>query len=98
MDASGTAELVAALPLAEAALRLLQRVTDEEPLKQLFEEHRGRAYESVLTFRQMVQLIGDALLEAGGSGYRILCGLRKRATYRLRLRPCTASWGGSPSA
>ena len=71
MDASGTAELVAALPLAEAALRLLQRVTDEEPLKQLFEEHRGRGYESVLTFPQMVQLIGDALLEAGGSGYRI---------------------------
>lgn len=70
MDASGTAELVAALPLAEAALRLLQRVTDEEPLPQLFAEHRGRGYESVLTFPQMVQLIGDALLEAGGSGYR----------------------------
>ncbi len=75
MDATGTAELVAALPLAEAALRLLQQVTDPELLNQLFDEHRGRGYESVLTFPQMVQLIGDTLLEAGGqrvgSGHRI---------------------------
>lgn len=79
MDASGTAELVAALPLAEAALRLLQRVTDEEPLKQLFDEHRGRGYEGVLTFPQMVRLIGDALLKRGAVGIAFLCGLRKRA-------------------
>lgn len=71
MDATGIAELVSALPLAEAALRLLQRVTDAEPLNQLFDEHRGRGYERLLTFPQMVRLIGDALLEAGGSGHRV---------------------------
>ena len=71
MDATGTAELVAALPLAEAAMRLLQHVTDAELLNPLFEKHRGRGYESVLTFPQMVQLIGDTLLEAGGRGHRI---------------------------
>lgn len=71
MDATGTAELVAALPLAEAALRLLQRVADGEFLNPLFDEHRGRGYESVLTFPEMVRLIGDTLLEAGGSGHRV---------------------------
>jgi hypothetical protein len=71
MDAASIAELSTALPLAEAACRLLQHVAEEERLDRLFAQHRGRGYEKLLRFPQLVEMIGAALLEAGGSGYRI---------------------------
>lgn len=71
MDAVQTAQLAAALPLAEAACGLLGMIAEAEPLNELFDQHRGRGYEKILTFPQMVQMIGDALLQEGGSGYRV---------------------------
>ena len=71
MDAGQTAELVAALPLAEATCCLLRVIADEERLDELFDRHRGRGYQKIITFPQMVRMIGDALLQSGGSGYRV---------------------------
>ena len=71
MNAAQTAEVVAALPLAEATCELLRVVMEEDRLNELFSEHRGRGYEKILTFPQMVRMIGDALLQEGGSGYRV---------------------------
>jgi hypothetical protein len=71
MNAAQTAEVVAALPLAEATCELLRVVMEEDRLNELFAEHRGRGYEKILTFPQMVRMIGDALLQEGGSGYRV---------------------------
>lgn len=71
MDAAQTAEVVAALPLAEATSYLLREIADADHLNELFDKHRGRGYEKILTFPQMVQMIGDALLQEGGSGYRV---------------------------
>ena len=70
MDAARARELVAALPLAEATCCLLREIMDENRLTELFEKHRGRGYEKIITFPQMVRMIGDALLQEGGSGYR----------------------------
>lgn len=61
-------ELLARMPLAEAALFVWRHVADEEQLQKLFERYRGRCYEDTITFPVMVQLITDALLEHGGSG------------------------------
>lgn len=71
MNAAQTAEMAAALPLAEATCCLLRVIAEEDRLNELFDEHRGRGYEKILTFPQMVQMIGDALLQEGGSGYRV---------------------------
>ena len=71
MDAAQTAEVVAALPLAEATCYLLREIADADHLNELFDKHRGRGYEKILTFPQMAQMIGDALLQEGGSGYRV---------------------------
>ena len=70
MDAARTAEVLAALPLAEATLELLRVIADEDRLNALYDKHRGRGYEKLITFPQMVRMIGDALLQEGGSGYR----------------------------
>lgn len=58
------------LPLAESALRLLDFVTEDEYLAEIFAEHRGASYEKVISFPLFVHLIGDALLGHQASGHR----------------------------
>ncbi len=55
------------LPLAEAALLVLAHATEEPFLEDLYDRHRGRSYEKVLSFSVLVRLIGDALVEHKGS-------------------------------
>jgi Transposase DDE domain len=55
------------LPLAESVLLLWQQVADPKFLDDLFNRHRGRGYDKVLTFPSLVQLIADALLQHDGS-------------------------------
>jgi hypothetical protein len=70
MDAASVRELIGALPLAEATCCLLREIMDEQRLTELFDQHRGRSYEKVITFPVMVRMIGDALLQEGGTAYR----------------------------
>jgi len=60
-------EALVRLPLAESVLRLWQQVADPTFLQELFEKNRGRAYQKVLSFPTLVQLIADALLQHDGS-------------------------------
>ena len=71
MDAARAAELIGAIPLAAATCCLLREIMDEERLNDLFDTHRGRGYEKILTFPAMVRMIGDALLQEGGSAHRV---------------------------
>lgn len=63
-------ELFDRLPLAQAALKIFDHVFDAGVLNGLFEEHRGRCYQGVLTFDTLVHLVRDALVLHGGSGRR----------------------------
>jgi hypothetical protein len=60
-------QTLARLPLAESVLLLWQQVADAAFLQGLFERHRGRCYDKVLSFPNLVQLIADALLHYDGS-------------------------------
>src|ERR1700692_912923 len=60
-------EALAHLPLAESVLLLWQQVADASFLQGLFDQHRGRCYDKVLSFPNLVQLIADALLHYDGS-------------------------------
>lgn len=62
-------EAATRLPLADAALRLLDFVTEEQFLNGVFERHRGRSYEDTISFPLFVQLIADTLLGHRGSAY-----------------------------
>ncbi len=63
-------EVMARMPLAEAVLTIWRWIADEKHLESLFERHRGRAYQRVLSFPLLVQLIADAIIQHGGSGRR----------------------------
>jgi len=56
------------LPLAQAALALFAYGVNTPFLADLFQRHRGRCYEDVVTFPQLVDWICDALIEHHGSG------------------------------
>lgn len=61
-------EVLARLPLADAVLSLWAYVMQPQFLNGVFQRHRGRSFEDVLTFPAFVQLIADALLQHQGSG------------------------------
>jgi Transposase DDE domain len=56
-------EVCSRLPLAEASLALLDLVSHDDFLSDVFERHRGRSYENIISFPTFVRLIADALLE-----------------------------------
>jgi len=56
------------LPLAQASLALFAYGVNTPFLADLFQRHRGRCYEDVVTFPQLVDWIFDALIEHHGSG------------------------------
>ena len=68
MDAAGMQALWAKMPLAEAVVQVFQFGGTEAPLQAIFEKHRGRCYDKLIRFPDLVTLIGEALLEHGGSG------------------------------
>jgi hypothetical protein len=78
-------EALRRLPLAEAALRVWAWITDESFLNGVFNRHRGRSYEKVLTFPVMVYLIANALLQYRGSGRRSFEGGREDGTLQTSL-------------
>jgi hypothetical protein len=65
-------EVIARLPLAEAVLLIWAWVLETEWLEEVWDRHRGRCYDRILTFPVMVQLIADALLvyESGRESFQ----------------------------
>lgn len=59
------ADLLERLPLAHAALALFRYALDPAALAQLFDRHRGRSYEDVVTFPHLVGWLFDALTDVG---------------------------------
>ena len=68
MDRDAIEALWAKLPLGDAVLQVFRYVGDDARLQAVFDKERGRCYDDVIGFPNLVSLIGDALLEYGGSG------------------------------
>jgi hypothetical protein len=68
MSTAFARDVLRRLPLSEAVLLLARHATASEALNDLFDRHRGAAYERQLSFATLVALTGDALLEHDGSG------------------------------
>ncbi len=66
-EAAYAQQTLARLPLAESVLLLWQQIADPAFLQGLFDRHRGRCYDKLLSFPHLVQLIADALLQHDGS-------------------------------
>jgi hypothetical protein len=63
-------EVARRLPLADAALRLLQHATDDDFLDGVFTRHRGRSFNKAISFPQFVHLVSEALLGHRGSAHQ----------------------------
>lgn len=90
-------EVLARMPLAEAVLTQWCWIADDAYLEQVFDCHRGRCYEKILSFPVMVRLIRDALLEHKGMLGRALSTPRSATNWRLPSTPLTANWADCPS-
>lgn len=85
MKADQVTELARSLPLAEASWRLLQLTCAAERLDELYELHRGRGYEKLLTFSRLVELIGAALMHSHGSALPVLSRARETGELETSL-------------
>lgn len=65
------------LPLAGATLELFDFALSAEVLASIYEAHRGRCYQDVLNFPQLLALVRDALLQHGGSGHKLFVELER---------------------
>ena len=70
------ADVCRRLPLADATLRLLDFVAPDAFLADVFDRHRGRAYEKPLTFADLVELLSRSLLLNGQSAHRTFTAAR----------------------
>jgi hypothetical protein len=95
-------EVCRRLPLADAALRVLDFALDANFLAGVFEHHRGPSYEKEITFATFVHLMRDALLGHSGSAHQTfaraqqdgLLGTSDQAMYaKLRRVPIALSVG-----
>lgn len=80
MDAAGMQGVWVKLPLAEAVVQVFGFVGTEARLQAIFDKHRGRCYDKQIRFPNLVTLVGDALLEHGGSGNQSFARGRETGT------------------
>src|SRR6266851_3766500 len=82
-------EVLAELPLAESFYTLWGYLATDQVLEDLFKLHRGKCYEDVLTFPELVSVLVDAITHYHGSGNRAIIkalernhlSVQHRATY-----------------
>lgn len=70
-------ELMRRSPLAACVLEVSDFIFDDRLLESVWERHRGRCYEDVLTFRDFLRLMRDALVRHGGSAHRLFVELER---------------------
>jgi hypothetical protein len=89
-------EVLSRLPLADCVLHLWSFVAQEEFLNGVFDEHRGRCYEKVITFPVLVQLMASALLEHEGSGRASYEAARENGTLTASVWAAFQKLGNLP--
>lgn len=96
MDTARMQALWAKMPLAEAVLGVFQFVGSAPRLQALFDEHRGRCYDKQIRFPDLVTLIGQALLEHGGSGHQSFSRARESGELEASLVAAYGKLGRLP--
>ena|SRR5687768_5111961 len=73
------AELMRRSPLAACVLEMSDFVFEDALMESIWGEHRGRCYQDVLKFPDLLRLMRDALVNHGGSAHRLFVSLERRA-------------------
>src|SRR5947209_7468771 len=86
----------ARLPLAECVLRLLQQVSHDDFLADVFERYRGRSYHRVISFPTLVHLLADALLEHQANGQQSFLRAQEQGELKASLSALYGKLGRVP--
>src|SRR4051795_11453033 len=97
-DPAFSAAVLAKLPLADAVWRSLHFAMADDWLEDLWRRNRGRCYEQALKFSTLVHLIGDALLEHGGSGRQAFERAQERDVLPVAIGSAYDKLGNLPLA
>jgi hypothetical protein len=65
-----TKAMLVRMPFAEAILWLWRWIIDDERMMSVWDAHRGRCYQEVISFPVILRRMADALLQYSGSGRR----------------------------
>jgi hypothetical protein len=79
-------ETVTRLPLAEGFYLLWAHVAPDDFLQTLFQQHRGRCYEDVLTFSEIILVLAEAITRYHGSGNRAITKAIQRQQLSVQAR------------
>ena len=79
-------EALARLPLAEAFYTLWAYLATDDTLDELFAQHRGRCYQDLLRFPELVAVLADALTRYHGSGRRAITNALRRQQLSTQAR------------
>lgn len=90
-------QVLAKLPLADAAVEVLSFALDDQTLDTLYEEHRGSGYTKLITFPALTRLVGEALL-ANKSGRRMFESARDAKTLDASVEAAFKKLGRMPIA
>lgn len=93
-----TREALTRLPLAEAVLLLWSHVLQPDRLAGIFDQHRGRSFEDVLSFPTFVELIADALVQHRGSGRQSLLHAQSREALPTTIRAVYGKLARTPKS
>jgi hypothetical protein len=74
------------LPLAEGFYLVWAHVAPSDFLATLFGQHRGRCYEDLLTFPELVAVLADAVTRYHGSGHRAITKALEQQRLSTKLR------------
>jgi hypothetical protein len=77
MNESFERELLRRSPLAAVVLETCDFIFDDAFLRNIWDQHRGRCYEDVLTFEDFLRLMRDALVRHGGSAHQLFVDLER---------------------
>lgn len=86
------AELMRRSPLAACVLESCDFIFEEQLLKSIWDEHRGRCYDDVLHFDQFLRMMRDALVRYGGSAHQLYVQLESARPTWWTKATSTASW------
>ncbi len=89
-------DVLARMPLAEVVLTMWCWIAEDSYLNQIFDEHRGRCYEKILSFPLVVRLIRDALIEHEGSGRKSFEHAEEREELEASHNACYGKLGRLP--
>jgi hypothetical protein len=90
-------QVLTRLPLAEAMWTLLRYVVTPTFASELFERHRGTGSERLIEFGTLVELVGEALTQHGGSGRQSFEAAKRDGRLAATVRAVYGKLGRIPA-